>query len=426
MKKLTFILALTLALCLGATAFAADISVVLNGQAIDTRDADGNPVAPFAENGTTYVPVRAIATALNLDIEWDGETGTVFIGGRGEAKPELGDKINIYINGVKFIPRDAGGDEVAPIAMGGTTYLPVRAIAQAFGKKVDWDGATSSVLIKDASTVDTEKTYKIAAQGTQSAVTPDYNGSGSGLSVGVFTGAPGQIWRFEPVEGQDGFYFIVNAESGCAMDVNGQSRNPGATILQYNKGDGDNQKFMLVENADGSYKIYSKNSMLPFENSAGVVRQAKDRDSSVQNWTIEEASAAAQREYLPAYKKIVVKGTDTALTYSADANELGSSAYTGADTQKWLFEATAEGYYAVNIGAGGKSIDVANNSTTEGDPLITYTSSTDNNQRWILEKQDGGGYKLRSLHSDLYMAVAADGGAVQTAAGTVFDIVDAD
>lgn len=426
MKKLVLFLSLILVLSVGLTAFGADISVILNGTPIDTRDEGGTPVPPFAESGTTYVPVRAIATALNLNVAWDGITGTVFIGDRGEAQPELGEKINIYINGEKFIPRDADGDEVAPVVKEGTTYLPVRAIAQAFGKKVDWDGAASSVLIKDASTVDTEKTYKIAAQGTQSAVTPDYNGSGSGLSVDVFTGALGQIWRFEPVEGQDGFYFIVNAESGCAMDVNGQSRKPGATILQYNKGDGDNQKFMLVQQADGSYKIYSKNSMLPFENSAGVIRQAADRDSSVQNWVIEEAAAVAQREYPPAYKKIVVKGSDTALTYSADANALGSSAYTGADTQKWLFVATAEGYYAINTKNGGKSIDVANNSTAEGDPLITYASSTDNNQRWILEKQDGGGYKLRSLHSDLYMAVAADGGAVQTAAGTVFDIVDAD
>ncbi len=426
MKKFTFVLILALALCLGVTALAADITVTLNGAPIDTRDVNGTPVPPFIQNGTTYVPVRAIAGALGLDIDWDGATRTVFIGDRGNAAPEQGDKVNIYVDGAKFTPRDAKGAEVAPIIKDGTTYLPVRAIAQAFGKKVDWDGANQTVVIKDASKIDTAKTYKIVAQGTNSAVTPEYGSSGSGLTVDTFAGEQGQIWKFEPVDNEEGFYFIVNLQSGCAMDVNGQSREPGATILQYNKGTGDNQKFMLVQREDGSYKIYSKNSMLPFENSAGILRQNSERDSAVQNWVIEEAEAQAQPPKTPAYKKIVVKGSDTALTYSVSGTALNASAYTGADTQQWLFEATAEGYYAINTKNGGKSIDVANNSTSEGDPLITYASSTDDNQRWILEKQADGGYKLKSLHSDLYAAVAAGGELVQTAAGTVFDITEAE
>ena len=164
--------------------------------------------------------------------------------------------------------------------------------------------------------------------------------------------------------------------------------------------------------------------MLPFENSAGVIRQNSDRQSTVQNWVIEEAAAQPQTETV-SYKKIVVRGTEAALTYSVSDMPLGTSAYTGADTQKWNFVAVDGGYYAINTVQGGKSIDVANNSTTEGDPLITYASSSDNNQRWILEKQAAGGYKLKSLHSGLYAAAAADGGLIQNAEGTVFDIVDA-
>lgn len=425
MKKFAVILALILALCISVTAFGADISVKLNGVEIDTRDANGNVVVPFAQDGTTYVPVRAIANALNLNIDWDGGTLTVFIGDRGSAQPELGEKINIYINGKKFIPRDANGTEVAPIAKDGTTYLPVRAVAQAFGKKVDWDGETSSVLIKDASTVDTTKTYRILAYGTENAITPDRDSSGGGLFTEAFTGKQSQIWKFEPVSGEDGFYQIINLQSGCAMDVNGQSRNPGATILQYNKGDGDNQKFMLVQAADGSYKIYSKNSMLPFETSAGQLRQAADRASTVQNWIIEEAAAIPQAEETVTYRKIVVKGTNNALTYATDAMTLSATDYTGAETQHWTLDPTAAGNYAINTMSNGKSMDVANNSTTAGDPIITYKSSGDNNQRWTLEKQENGGYKIRSVSSELYLAVNEDNEAVQTADGSVFEIVDA-
>jgi hypothetical protein len=40
---------------------------------------------------------------------------------------------------------------VEPFVSDGTTYLPVRAIADALGKNVSWDNATKSVYIDDAS-----------------------------------------------------------------------------------------------------------------------------------------------------------------------------------------------------------------------------------------------------------------------------------
>ena len=45
------------------------------------------------------------------------------------------------------MPKDANGNVVEPFTMNGTTYLPVRAISNAFGKDVEWDGATQSVYI---------------------------------------------------------------------------------------------------------------------------------------------------------------------------------------------------------------------------------------------------------------------------------------
>lgn len=35
---------------------------------------------PFVYNGTTYVPLRFVADALGEAVDWDGKTGTVFIG----------------------------------------------------------------------------------------------------------------------------------------------------------------------------------------------------------------------------------------------------------------------------------------------------------------------------------------------------------
>jgi hypothetical protein len=62
------------------TANYSNIRIVLNGEQITPKDATGAVVEPFTVNGTTYLPVRAIANALNLAVDWDGETKTVFLG----------------------------------------------------------------------------------------------------------------------------------------------------------------------------------------------------------------------------------------------------------------------------------------------------------------------------------------------------------
>ncbi len=55
--------------------------------------------------------------------------------------------IKIFVDGQKLNPKDANGNIVEPMIYNGTTYLPVRAVADAFGKAVYWDGETSSVYL---------------------------------------------------------------------------------------------------------------------------------------------------------------------------------------------------------------------------------------------------------------------------------------
>lgn len=55
--------------------------------------------------------------------------------------------IKICIDGNEITPKDANGKVVAPFISGGTTYLPVRAVGEAFGKEVAWDGTTNTVYV---------------------------------------------------------------------------------------------------------------------------------------------------------------------------------------------------------------------------------------------------------------------------------------
>lgn len=61
-----------------------DIMISVNGQTIMPTDSNGNAVEPFAINGTTYLPVRAVGEALGLDVEWDGDRKMVALSGVGQ------------------------------------------------------------------------------------------------------------------------------------------------------------------------------------------------------------------------------------------------------------------------------------------------------------------------------------------------------
>ncbi len=58
--------------------------------------------------------------------------------------------IKLVINGSETVTTDANGTVVDPFIVDGTTYLPVRGVAEALGETVTWDGETSTVHIGDA------------------------------------------------------------------------------------------------------------------------------------------------------------------------------------------------------------------------------------------------------------------------------------
>ena len=59
--------------------------------------------------------------------------------------------VRIVIDGQELVPTDADGNRVDPIIIDGTTYLPVRAVAGAFGKAVYWDGPNFTVYLGNMS-----------------------------------------------------------------------------------------------------------------------------------------------------------------------------------------------------------------------------------------------------------------------------------
>ncbi len=72
---------------------------------------------------------------------------TVFAKQATETISVMYDNIKILIDGVEYTAKDANGNVIEPFIYNGTTYLPVRGIANAFDKNVDWEPQTSTVIL---------------------------------------------------------------------------------------------------------------------------------------------------------------------------------------------------------------------------------------------------------------------------------------
>lgn len=57
--------------------------------------------------------------------------------------------INIQVNGETFVPKDVNGAEVPVFAYQGTTYAPLRALAEAYGLTVGYDAEQNMATVND-------------------------------------------------------------------------------------------------------------------------------------------------------------------------------------------------------------------------------------------------------------------------------------
>ena len=137
MKKfISIILSLVLLLSSIQVVFANnDITVKIDGQQI------AFDVPPQLINGRTMVPLRAIFESLGATVEWNNNTQTV-TSARGNTIISLTiDNTTMYVNGV------AKPLDTPACLISGRTLVPVRAISEAFGCDVQWDGTNNSVII---------------------------------------------------------------------------------------------------------------------------------------------------------------------------------------------------------------------------------------------------------------------------------------
>ena len=78
-------------------------------------------------------------------------TGAFAASNLTEIKAYLNAGIQFRLDGKPWRPLDDNGKEVLPITYNGTTYLPLRVVANAFDIPITWEGSTQTVGLRESS-----------------------------------------------------------------------------------------------------------------------------------------------------------------------------------------------------------------------------------------------------------------------------------
>lgn len=154
--------------------------------------------------------------------------------------------IKLVIDGVEVTPKDVNGKVVEPFTVNGSTFLPVRAVGEALGKKVTWDGNTKTVYlgevpegaIKDwvgvrdmkeaigsytTTTGAKDLPHIAAAIKETNAGIHNYNGN-LGVRPGDCTGTSASLYlETHEVDGRDEIWIPMRDYLTCAWDNSGGS-----------------------------------------------------------------------------------------------------------------------------------------------------------------------------------------------------------
>lgn len=141
LRKFLFVFILT-GLLFTCQVFAErDIKILVRGDEVKSD------VMPVIENNRTLVPIRVISESLGYVVLWDNDNR--------EVKISKDDKNLLLKIDSKLISLNDGKkkDEVAIDApakiIKDRTFVPLRAVAELFGEKVNWDDNTSTVFVGD-------------------------------------------------------------------------------------------------------------------------------------------------------------------------------------------------------------------------------------------------------------------------------------
>lgn len=112
-----------------------NISVTLDGKKLDLKDATGKAVEPFMFEGTNYLPVRALAESLGLEVAWNGATNTVVLTSPGNSTAPVAPASGTYS---RTNPAPVGTPQTVTVEEYWGSYTATVEITNAFRGQTAW------------------------------------------------------------------------------------------------------------------------------------------------------------------------------------------------------------------------------------------------------------------------------------------------
>ncbi|HYE68370.1 MAG TPA: peptidoglycan DD-metalloendopeptidase family protein [Anaerovoracaceae bacterium] len=137
MRRKIVAFAVAFTLMLSTNAYAAEIR-------IDDSNLEfcGHTGFPFVDsNNRTQVPLRITMESLGAEVDWSQDTQTVVVE-KDDVKVEVPIGKSYLIKNGQQISHDT-----TAIIRGDRTYIPIRAVLEAFGTEVEWQSETQTVTI---------------------------------------------------------------------------------------------------------------------------------------------------------------------------------------------------------------------------------------------------------------------------------------
>ncbi|MGO8671407.1 MAG: stalk domain-containing protein [Capsulimonadaceae bacterium] len=128
-----------LALALASSSHAQGIAVVVDGSSVDFSSSP-----PFMQNGSVLVPLRGVFERLGAGVNYNASTRTI------EATRGQTDVVLRLGENTAYINQQAQPLLQPPVVVNGSTFVPLRFVAQSFGAQVNWIAASQTVDIRTA------------------------------------------------------------------------------------------------------------------------------------------------------------------------------------------------------------------------------------------------------------------------------------
>ena len=216
------------------------------------------------------------------------------------------------------------------------------------------------------------------------------------------------IWKL--CSAGEGYYYLVSAvgDGGTyVLDVAGKKTANGTNMDIYTYNGGDNQKFMLTKNGDGSYQIRTAvsggNSVVEVENasktSGANVQQWEINGASCQDWILEpttDPGCSMNADVIYTFENagsgLVMDIADGKMEDGTNVQQWSSN---GLDCQKWVLRAFGSGnYYWIRSQQDSGYALKAEGSKNGGNLSIAAWSNKDSAQLFRFSKNLDGSYRI--------------------------------